>query len=146
MILRPARLDEAALLHEIEAAAVPQPWSVGMYRDSLEQGHRSLVLEEDGEVRGFAVWMQVLEDEAELLNIVMRPHAQGRGLGRQLLRAVLETARTAGTQRLMLEVRESNASARRLYLRNGFIENGIRKNYYRTATGHEHAILMEIAL
>src|SRR5437879_3479781 len=121
MTLRPARLDETTLLHQIEAEATPDPWSAGMYRDSLEQGHHTLVLEENGEVLGFAVWMQVLDDEAELLNIVVRPSAQGRGLGQQLLQALLETAGSAGTRRLMLEVRESNATARRLYLRNGFI-------------------------
>lgn len=146
MTLRPARLDETAVLHRIEAEAVPDAWSEGMYRDSLEQGHHSLVLEDNGELQGFAVWMQALPDEAELLNIVVKVSAQGHGLGQQLLQALLSNARSSGVERLMLEVRESNNAARRLYLRNGFIENGMRKNYYRTATGHEHAILMEIAL
>lgn len=146
MTLRPARLDEAALLHRLEAAAVAEPWSEGMVRDSLQQGHHTLLLEHDGAACGFAVWMQALPDEAELLNIVIAPDQQGRGLGRYLLQAVLATAQQNGVARLLLEVRASNAAARALYLSVGFIENGLRKNYYRSANGHEHAILMEIAL
>jgi len=146
MMLRPARLDETPLLHQIEASAVPEPWSEGMYRDSLAQGHHVQVLEDSREVVGFTVWMQALPDEAELLNIVVAPGRQGHGLGRQLLQAVLAEAGQNGVQRLLLEVRESNGAARQLYLRNGFVENGMRKNYYRTAGGRENAILMEAAL
>jgi ribosomal-protein-alanine N-acetyltransferase len=116
-----------------------------MYRDSLQQGHHTLVWEEDGAVQGFAVWMYV-GDFAELLNIVVHPTAQGRGIGKTLLAEIFSAARRNGCTRLYLEVRESNTVARRLYYACGMTEIGQRKNYYRSLNGREHAMLMEIVL
>ena len=42
-------------------------------------------------------------------------------------------------EKIMLEVRESNISAIKLYEKNGFIEINRRKKYY----GNEDAIIME---
>ena len=45
---------------------------------------------------------------------------------------------------LTIEVRESNERAIRLYETSGFVRVGLRKNYYRTAEGREHAVLMTL--
>lgn len=116
-----------------------------MYRDSIQQGHNTLVWEEDGEVQGFAVWMYV-DDFAELLNIVVHPTSQGRGIGKALLAEIFAASRAHGCSRLFLEVREGNTVARRLYYACGMTEIGQRKNYYRALNGREHAMLMEIVL
>lgn len=48
-----------------------------------------------------------------------------------------------GTNYIMLEVRESNISAKNLYLKFGFKEEVIRKNYYKNPDGtREDAIVM----
>jgi ribosomal-protein-alanine N-acetyltransferase len=146
MTLRPARLEDVARLCEIEQAAASHPWSAGMYRDSIEQGHHTLVWEENGSILAFAVWM-IVDDFAELLNIVVQPEEQGRGIGRTLLSRIFDDARACGCTRLFLEVRESNTVARRLYFACGMTEIGQRKNYYRAeGGGREHAMLMEIVL
>lgn len=127
-----------------EAAATPHGWSAGNYQDSINAGHAFYCLEQPE--TGFAVVMPVL-DEAELLNIVIAAPQQGRGLGRQLLEGLMQDLRQQGCQRLFLEVRASNAPARALYLRCGFHESGLRKNYYAGGDGQrEHAILMEACL
>ena len=47
---------------------------------------------------------------------------------------------------IFLEVRESNKIAINVYEQFGFIEIDRRKNYYKTATGNENAIVMQITI
>ena len=69
----------------------------------------------------------------------------------QFLRAqgvaqAIALARRNGAVRMFLEVRESNARARKMYTSFGFEETGRRKNYYPTENGREDAILMTAQL
>ena len=54
--------------------------------------------------------------------------------GRQLLEAVVATARAGGADRMLLEVREDNAGAIAFYAARGFIEIDRRARYYRDGT------------
>ena len=69
-------------------------------------------------------------DQAHINNLAVRPELRRRGLGSQLLQAVIAEARRLGAGTLSLEVRRSNVAAQRLYLRAGFREAGVRKSYY----------------
>ena len=62
--------------------------------------------------------------------------------GKALLAQAIALARRNGAVRMFLEVRESNARARKMYTSFGFEETGRRKNYYPTGNGREDAILM----
>jgi ribosomal-protein-alanine N-acetyltransferase len=99
-------------------------------------------MQDDKTLLGYAVLMP-LPDEVELLNITIAPSQQQRGLGRQLLDRICSDASKRGAQRMFLEVRASNLPARTLYERSGFVEIGLRKNYYAAHGGQrENAILM----
>lgn len=145
MSFRPATAADLPALATLEAATTTHGWSERQYHDSLDAGHAFLLLEIDGELCGHAVTMTTL-DEAELLTIAIAAQRQGQGLGRLLLGELLDRLRRQGCSRLFLEVRESNRPARALYANSGFTETGLRKHYYPTATGREHAILMELGL
>ena len=69
--------------------------------------------------------------------------AQGRGIGAAQLRWMAAEAAARGASALMLEVRASNAVARRLYARHGFEELHVRRRYY---PGGEDAVIMRKAL
>ena len=71
-----------------------------------------------------------IADQAHINNLAVRPELRGRGLGLQMLEAVIDEARRLGAESLALEVRRSNVAAQRLYKRAGFRENGVRKSYY----------------
>lgn len=80
----------------------------------------------------FARWRAVPAlGEAELLRIAVLPEARGRGLGRDLLRASVAALKDLGLGTFHLEVRVSNAPARRLYESEGWREDGLRPKYYR---------------
>ncbi len=87
---------------------------------------------------GFLVARHV-SGEWELENIVVAPEFRGRGLGSQLLRALVARVREVESRAVFLEVRESNAAARKLYQKAGFREAGRRRRYY--ADPAEDAVL-----
>lgn len=68
--------------------------------------------------------------EWELENVAVRPEFRRRGLGRELLSALLAAARLQAAERIFLEVRESNDAAIRLYQANGFQLLSRRHAYY----------------
>jgi ribosomal-protein-alanine N-acetyltransferase len=75
-----------------------------------------------------ALWLVV--DQVHINNLAVLPELRGRGLGTQLLEAVIAEAAHLGATLLTLEVRESNTPALRLYARAGFERTGLRKTYY----------------
>jgi ribosomal protein S18 acetylase RimI-like enzyme len=58
-----------------------------------------------------------------LHDLAVQPEARERGVGGALLAAVESHARALGCCKVTLEVREDNASARRLYERVGFVDS-----------------------
>jgi ribosomal protein S18 acetylase RimI-like enzyme len=88
-------------------------------RRTLAQGGRLLVLEEPGGALAGTAWLTQDGRRSYLHHFGIRPDLQGRGLGRQLMAAVLEVARPLGLQ-LKLEVGHANARAQDLYRRHGF--------------------------
>jgi ribosomal-protein-alanine N-acetyltransferase len=124
------RTDVEAVV-SIEAAAFATPWSVQTFAALLARPRAEMqVLEvpDDGVV-GYAILWCVL-DEGELANIAIREDYRGRGLGARLLDEVVEVARGRGVRSIVLEVRESNSTARELYRSRGFGEVGRRRDYY----------------
>lgn len=90
---------------------------------------RTWVAERDGVILGYALgW--VAADEAQLMSIAVEPAARGLGVGRALLARFLEAMPEEGVHTIVLEVRVSNAAARRLYEAAGFVPVGSRRRYY----------------
>ena len=87
---------------------------------------------------GFLI-ARCLADEWEIENVVVGAEHRRQGLARCLIQALAEAARTAAAHAIILEVRESNVAAVRLYESIGFTEVGRRKDYYRNPS--EDALL-----
>lgn len=83
----------------------------------------------DGPVIGYA-GLAVYADEGHVLTLGVRTDRQGGGLGGVLLRELLAAADRRGARRVLLEVRDGNLPAERLYLRHGFTRIGVRRRYY----------------
>jgi ribosomal-protein-alanine N-acetyltransferase len=82
-----------------------------------------------GELVGYAgLWFDGYD--GQVMTIGTRTSAQGRGVGRLLLDALLEHARGLRAESVLLEVRVDNEPALRLYERAGFERFGRRKGYY----------------
>jgi len=105
-------------------------WTPGMFWSELAGGHHYIAaLDADGSLAGYA-GLAVADDEAWVQNIAVRRDAQRRGIGRQLLLALLAEAERRGARNVLLEVAADNAPAQRLYATYGFEPIGIRRGYY----------------
>ena len=121
-------------------------WSEQTYQKAFQPGasERSLwVIEDEGQLQAFLI-ARFTAAECELENMVVAKQHRRRGLGSQLLRALVASARQRKQGRVLLEVRESNQAARALYKNVGFQENGRRKSYY--SQPPEDAILLVLTL
>lgn len=145
--MREADLDAVLL---IERAAYDFPWTRGNFADSLHAGYEMQALfVPDGArtaLTGYFVAMMGV-DELHLLNLTVTTLLQGAGHGRFMLDALCRLGVQRGAAQLWLEVRESNARARRLYERYGFADVGRRRGYYPAPAGlREDAVVMSLAL
>ncbi len=143
--LRPMRESDIEAVLAIEQRAYAFPWTRGIFRDCLRAQYPAWVLLEHQLVIGYGL-VSVAADEAHVLNVCIAPERQGRGLGRVLLRALVQLARDHGAVRAFLEVRPSNPGAIALYHSEGFNEIGRRPRYYPAADGREDALVMAVEL
>lgn len=81
---------------------------------------------------------------ADIMTIAVAPAAQGTGLGSELLDLLSRRAREAGAAYLMLEVRDDNEPAKKLYARAGFETLTVRRRYYQP--GDIDALVMRKSL
>jgi ribosomal-protein-alanine N-acetyltransferase len=116
------------------------PWT----RDSIEKEldntfARYVVAKKDDVVIGFGgIWL--ILDEGHITNIAVHPEFRGIGAGDMIVEALIEVCKLEGINSMTLEVRASNATAQKLYKKHGFIEEGVRKNYYTDTK--EDAVIM----
>ena len=120
--IRPAEKSDIPTISAIQATA--QEASQWQASDYLAYDCQVAIL--DGRIAGFVVSRRVAEKEREILNIAVHPDFRRLHVATELLRS--EIARCPGAH--FLEVRESNAPARRLYERLGFESVGSRPGYY----------------
>jgi ribosomal-protein-alanine N-acetyltransferase len=131
--LNEATRDDLPALVEIDAASSRTPWSHALFQGEIEAAvSRVLVarrLHGRRDVVGFICWSAVA-GEAEIRNLAVQSRKRRCGVGRALVRAVLEQASAHGAETVYLEVREANDAARRLYASFGFETTGMRADYY----------------
>lgn len=136
----------------VEQAGQPHPWSARQLAEALAAEDHEVVgvvgkvgmRGEPDELLGFAV-LACLPFEAELQAITVAPAARRQGVAQALLERLIATATGWGCERLLLEVRASNAPALALYRGLGFIEEGRRRSYYpatEVSSPREDALLM----
>jgi ribosomal-protein-alanine N-acetyltransferase len=142
LIVAGSAADLGAVMRVMDAAFDPafgEAWTRSQCAGILSLPGVRLLLSADG--AGFAL-ARTIYDEAELLLLAVAPDRRRAGLGWALLDAVADDARTAGANRLHLEMRAGNPAAA-LYAHAGFVEVGRRRNYYR---GRDGALLDAITL
>jgi [ribosomal protein S18]-alanine N-acetyltransferase len=116
----------------IETASFSNPWTREMYVRELQNPDVSFLyvlrVPDNGIVAFCSFWLVL--DEVHINNLAVRGDFRSRGVGTALLEHVLQAGASRGAERATLEVRRSNAPARRLYERLGFEVAATRPNYY----------------
>ena len=131
IIVRPMTLEDLDGVMSVEFDSFLTPWSRTAFEEELTQNRlaRYIVAAEDGNIVGYAgTWLVI--NEAHVTNVAVSGQHRREGIGRLLMEKLMELARDSGMESMTLEVRVTNAAARHLYQQMGFVEAGIRKNYY----------------
>jgi ribosomal-protein-alanine N-acetyltransferase len=131
----------------IERDSFGNPWSGALFLQELRVPFSRIMLVRDdagphAPILGYCCrWF--VADEIHVLNLAVHPRHRRRGVGAVLMREVLREAHEGRAVAITLEVRRSNAAARRLYEDLGFDEVGVRRNYYGRG---EDAVIMRLPL
>jgi GNAT superfamily N-acetyltransferase len=80
----------------------------------------ALVAEKEGQLVGLAHYLfhrntALLNDVCYLQDLFTAPEARGQGIGKSLIEAVYERARTHGSSRVYWQTHETNETAKSLY-------------------------------
>ncbi len=145
ILIRPMSESDVADVITVERASYQFPWSEGIFRDCLRVGYVCRVVTLAEQVIGYGV-MSVGAGEAHILNLCVSDVYRCRGIGKRLLRYLIERGAASGMNEAFLEVRPSNTAAIRLYLSVGFEQVGMRRGYYQAVGGREDAAVLKLAL
>ena len=131
VILRRMRLDDIQHVSRLERRCYTLPWSSSAYVTEVgnPSAYYTVATELDGTVVGYAgMWVNM--SEAHITTIAVDPVQRGRKIGERLLLDLLEEGMARGADHATLEVRERNLIAHNLYLKYGFEDVAMRRNYY----------------
>ena len=129
-----ADMDEVL---SIERGSFDEPWSRAMFLHELKLPFSTTILgradEPPHELLGYVCWW-LIGDEIEILNVAVDPKRRGQGIGRALVEVAIQAAFARHARTITLEVQRGNAAAIALYRTCGFVESGVRRNYYGRGT------------
>lgn len=138
--IREMEFDDLSAVMEIENENFSKPWTEnGFFTFLIRDDTLFLVACEDDQILGYCGVVMVM-DEGDITNVAVSKNRQNQGIGKLLVEEMIKRTQTAGVSKLYLEVRQSNLRAIHVYEKLGFVQNGLRKNYYEAPT--EDGILM----
>jgi len=158
MTIRQARLEDEPRLRDIDAVT----WTAGVSpapppsADAAFFGERTapsdvLVAEADGAIAGYAALGQSVSLAShshvlEIRGLAVHPAHQRCGVGRRLVEACIEQARSRGARKLSLRVLGGNVAARRLYESCGFTAEGVLREEFFLGGRYVDDVLMACML
>jgi ribosomal-protein-alanine acetyltransferase len=107
-------------------------WSSAQFKEEFAKAPKDayyLAAEAEGELIAYAGIFYVA-DVADVHTITVVEKYRRKGVGRELLKRLIDWARVKKADAIMLEMRLGNDSARPLYEQYGFVEISKRENYY----------------
>lgn len=144
-LIRKAAAADMAAVQQIECEQFSNPWRLEFFTAELANSFSNFYVAEDaasGDLTGYLLFWR-LGAELELHKIAVAKAWQGKGHASHLLEFFIQTARSWGIDRAVLEVRVHNTPAIRLYEKFAFSCVGRRRDYYDRPV--EDALLYELA-
>ena len=133
--IRPFEARHVDAVAQIEQESFRDPWSKNAYEDELKNPLAHYVIAEaDGQAVGYAGFWHIM-DEGHVTNVAVKKSFRGQGIGKMLMRALLDEVKKEQIEAVTLEVRVSNTPAIRLYEKMGFVSVGVRPGYYPDGEG-----------
>lgn len=143
MILRSATLKDASDIAAIFNDAIQTSMAVwkehpvsvqdreNWMAARLDVGHPVLIAEDAGQVLGYASYAQLSSNEGYRFcvenSIYVHPDTKGKGIGRAMLAALIDTARNQGMHSMVSDMDAENDGSRILHEKFGFQQVGLIK-------------------
>jgi len=126
-----ARINQLEDILSIERISFTRPWTRNQITKDLQNGFNceNWVYKLNGNVIGY-IFVSKIEDQFHLNNIAVHPDFIGQKIGSSLIKHIIMRAKNRKVNIILLEVSINNITARKCYKSLGFIQVGIRKNYY----------------
>ena len=140
IIVRKMQPEDLLQVCEIEKDNFSLPWSEKSFLESMERNDTLFLVALNGEEVAGYLGCYCVAGEGEITNVAVKSSYRRQGIGGKLLETLYEEAKALHTQEFFLEVRESNEAAIGLYSRQGFVKEGVRKNFYEKPV--ENAVIM----
>jgi [ribosomal protein S18]-alanine N-acetyltransferase len=140
--IRKAEIEDIKSVFEIQQKQNLSYWSIEDYQSEIDNNDAVfLVAESEDKIVGFILARLITTLKvAEIVNLAVVGKYQKREIGKILLTELSKILITANYKKIELEVREQNLKAINFYLKNNFIKDGIRKNFYQNPV--DNAVLM----
>ena len=116
---------------QLEKLCFSAPWSENSISSELTNPLSCWLVALDGDRVAGYVGSQTVLDESDMMNIAVDPQYRRQGIAQALVEELVKCLARKESHCLTLEVRASNAGAIALYEKLGFVQVGLRKNYYR---------------
>ncbi len=116
---------------QLEKRCFSDPWSEKSIASELSNPLSKWLVAMDGEFLCGYVGSQTVMEETDMMNIAVHPDYRRQGIAEALVQALVMLLKEQGSRCLSLEVRSSNEAAKALYTKQGFVQVGLRPNYYR---------------
>jgi len=133
MMIRLATEADLTIVHGLEQVIFPDDaWPFEKLDDDLRSpfAHFLVSVDED-RIVGYAIAHHLTgNDIADIHNIAVIESHRGRGVGAELLDALVSWTLDNGASAIMLEVRDDNIVAQSLYASRGFEVIATRAKYY----------------
>jgi len=127
----------------IENLSFSNPWHEAAFKGEIDNDEISfsyvVVHRIQQNIIGYIVFWRV-NKEVQITNFALHPNFRRLGIGKAVLRQMLDKFIKEKVEYVILEVRPSNYAAQSLYSKLGFKILGVRKEYYKNPD--EDAILM----
>lgn len=139
-IIRQMDKKDIEQVERIEKEIFSIPWSAHSFEDAaMTKENIYLVCECNGVIAGYCGLWTVF-GEGNITNMAVDKEYRKKGIGEALMKEMEKRGRQKDVDIFFLEVRQSNAAARRLYDKMGYKEIGTRKRFYERPV--EDAIVM----
>ena len=126
-----ARINQLDEIFLIEKTSFTRPWTKNQIKKDLQDclSSENWVYELNGNVVGY-IFVSKIEDQFHLNNIAVHPDFLKKKIGSLLIQHIIMRAKNRKVNFILLEVSINNIPAQRCYKSLGFVQVGIRRNYY----------------
>ena len=140
MIIREFKRPDIKRVLEIEIEAFNDPYPPSILIDIYNLGAGFLVAQYDNIVVGYIIFWIRYEDEGHIISLAVDEKYRKKGIGKELVSYAVNIFEKCNAREIKLEVRISNKGARKFYIKMGFEEKEVLKNYYEDG---EDAVIMK---